>query len=188
MKSVIPLAVSLLWSAGALAQPALFSTENGRLEIPALTVDGRVALTDVELLITDSDAPSFTLVDYELKPLVDNAPREVELAFGQGVSLKPGQELHFIAVLAESRCPSDVICIHSGEVTVILRLTDRLASGNTVRTDFGLTLLGTEISYFEHQGVYFRLAGVQPYPVSTQAIAEEDYAITIEYQSVPFRF
>ena len=189
MKTLIPVALAaLLWSAGASSQPALFSTETGRLEIPTLTVDGRVAMTDVELVITNPAEPAFALVDYELKPLNDNDPREYTLEFGENVSLKPNQELAFIGVLAESRCPSDVVCIHSGEVTVILRMIDTLPSGNTLRTDFGLTLLGTDISWFEHQGVYFRLADVAPYPVSTRQIAEEDYVITFEYQSVPFRY
>jgi hypothetical protein len=189
MKTLLPVAfAALLWSTGASSQPATFSTENGRLEIPTLTVDGRVALTDVELMITNPAEPAFALVDFELKPFVDNDPQEYTLEFGKGVSLQPNQELHFIGVLAESRCPSDVVCIHAGEVTVILRMLDTLPSGNTVRTDFGLTLLGTDISYFEHKGVYFRLTEVEPYPVSTQQIAEEDYTIVFEYQSIPFKF
>jgi hypothetical protein len=103
------------------------------------------------------------------------------------VSVREGQQIRFIAVLSDSRCPSDVVCIHAGEVTVILRLTETLASGNTRRTDFGLTLLGTELSTFEYQGVYYRLKEVAPYPVSTQQTDEDDYSIVFEYRSVPFK-
>ena len=187
MKTMLSFTLVLLWSATAVCQPATFTTETGRLEIPTLSVDGRVALADVELQVTDAAEPVFTLVDYERKPLEDNDPHEITLAFGEAVSLKSTQELKFIAVLADSRCPSDVFCVTSGEMTAILRLIDTLPSGNRLRTDFGLTLLGTDISYFEHQGVYFRLTEVAPYPVSTEEIAEEDYVITIEYQSVPFK-
>ena len=187
MKSVIPLAIALLWSTGAYSQPATFSTSSGRLEIPSLTVDGRVALTDVELLISDEKEPTFTLVDYERNPVADTKPREVQLKFGDSFALRPDQSIRFIAVLGESRCPSDVLCITSGEVTVILRLVETDLIGNTRRTDFGLTLLGTDISSFEHQGVYFRLVEALPYPVSTEQADEEDYSITLEYQSVPFK-
>ena len=188
MKTLLPVTFALFWSVGALGAPASISSETGRLEIPNLVIDDRVALTDVEFLVTDMNKGQLEIVDYEFAPLRGNLPREKGLAFGESLALNPNQQLQFISVLSESRCPIDVVCIHAGEVTVILRLTETLASGNTVRTDFGLTLLGTDISYFEHDGVYYRLTDVAPYPVSTQQIDEEDYTITFEYQSVPFRF
>ena len=188
MKTLVPVVLTaLLVSAGAVAEPATLSSGTRRLEIPHLVVDGRVALSDVELMIVDDRSGHFEVVDYAFNPLPDNVIRERELAFGESVSLKPGQELRFIAVLAESRCPGDVVCIHAGEVTVILRITETLISGNTARTDFGLTHLGTAVSTFEHDGIYYRLAAVEPYPVSTEQIPEEDYVITLQYRSVPFR-
>lgn len=188
MKTLVPVTLALLWSAAALGEPATISSETSRLEIPSLVIDGRVALKDVEFIVTDVESGQMEIVDYEFSPLRGNLPRQQDLAFGESIIFSPNRELRFIGVLSDSRCPSDVVCIHAGEVTVILRMTETLSSGNTVRTDFGLTHLGTDISYFEHDGVYFRLADVTPYPLSIQHLDEEDYTISLEYQSVPFRF
>ena len=151
-------------------------------------VDCRVALKDVDFIITDLDAGKMQLVDYEFSSLRGNFPREKELAYGESFAVKPGQQLRFFAVLSESRCPSDVVCITAGEVTVILRIIETLESGNTLRTDFGLTLLGTDISYFEYKEIYYRLVDVAPYPIAIGPADEEDYVITLEYQSVPFKY
>ena len=187
MKTLLPVTLALLWSAAALGEPAIISSETGRLKIPNLVIDGRVALQDVDFIITDLDAGQMELVDYEFSSLRGNFPREKELAYGESFAVKPGQEVRFHAVLSESRCPSDVVCVTAGEVTVILRIIETLDSGNTLRSDFGLTLLGTDISYFEYKGIYYRLVDVAPYPIAIGPADEEDYVITVEYQSVPFK-
>lgn len=188
MKTLLPVTLAFFFSAAALAEPATISSETGRLEIPNLVIDGRVALKDVEFIVTDVDAGQMEIVDYEFSSLRGNFPRQQELAFGESFELKGVGELRFLGVLSESRCPTVLLCITSGEVTVILRMIDTLASGNTLRTDFGLTLLGTDISYFEHKGIYFRLVDATPYPIAIGPANEDDYVITLEYQSVPFKF
>lgn len=187
MKTLVPLLINLLWSASAFSASATLSSTTGILEIPHLVIDDRIALTGVDLMLTDAENGRLELVDYDFMPLKANELPQQELGFGETVTLPTGQQLRFIAVLSESRCPEDVVCISAGEVTVILRLTETLASGNTQRTDFGLTLLGTDISHFEYQGLYFRLAEVSPYPVSTEQIDDEDYSIVVEYRSIPFK-
>lgn len=188
MKTLIAVALTLLTSLAAHGQPATLSSETGRLEIPNLVIDGRVALSGVDLMLTDEKTGSFNVVDYDFRPLGDNVIRAQELAFGESILFYPGMNLEFIAVLSESRCPTDVVCITAGEVTVILRLTETVAGGNTQRTDFGLTYLGTDISTFEHNGLYFRLKDVMPAPVSILDIPEEDYVIVLEYRAVPFKY
>ncbi len=187
MKSLLTLSLALICSTAALAEPATITSISGRLKIPNLVIDGRRAFTDVEFIVTDVSAGTLKLIDYESGALPGNFMQEQELAFGESFEVVPGHELRFFAVLSDSRCPSDVLCISAGEVTVIMRMIETLASGNTLRTDFGLTMLGTDISWFEHKGIYYRLVKALPYPVSTEESGNEDYVITIEYQSVPFK-
>lgn len=92
------------------------------------------------------------------------------IPYGQGVVV-PGSifEVRFQAVLGDSRCPSDVVCIWAGEVKVELGLT--LGDGPTVPA--GLKV-GETIT---HGGYTLALVEVDPYPVSTRPHVPEDYVV-----------
>lgn len=179
--------LSLVWVStipDVSAQPAEFSAETGILEIPLIEINGQRTITEAELHLQESDPVVFQLVDYafDSEPVVE----QIALGFNESVVLNDNMTMRFIKVLAESRCPSDVVCITSGEVTVIVRVVETLEEGNTLRTDFGLTLGGLDISEHYFQGSYYRLIEATPYPVSTVDVSEDEYAIVIESSSQPF--
>jgi hypothetical protein len=169
---------------GVSAQPAEFSGDTGILEIPAIVINGQQTITEAELQLQDTDSIMFKLVDYAADQSGD--VQELQLTHGESVALEDGRTLRFINVLAESRCPSDVVCVTSGEVTVIIRITSTLDGGNTTRTDFGLTLGGLDISSHFDSGLYYRLTEATPYPVSTVEVPDEDYEILVEFSALPF--
>lgn len=187
MKKFMLAAVPLLWSSAAFSQPATYSTDIGRLQIPALVIDGKTAFDDVELSLSEDGQGDFKLVDFSRKDKALNGVQALTLGFDEAVQFNATTTLKFIDVLSESRCPSDVVCITAGEVTVLLEMMETLDGGQTKRTIFGVTLQGLSISEPELYGTYFRLAEATPYPVSTVETNEEDYVITVEYSAVPFK-
>jgi hypothetical protein len=168
----------------ASAQPAEFSGDTGILEIPAIVINGQQSITEAELQLQDTDSILFRLVDYAANQ--NGEVQDLRLAHGESVTLADGRTLRFIDVMAESRCPSDVVCITSGEVKVILRITSTLDNGNTTRADFGLTLGGFDISSHFDSGLYYRLTEATPFPVSTEEMVDEDYEILVEFSALPF--
>lgn len=81
------------------------------------------------------------------------------------------------AVSNDSRCPRDVQCMWEGdaEVAVWLRVGDderRKAVLHVTR----------DPKTFEHGGYRLVLQGLEPYPVSTESIAAEDYVALLEIQ------
>ena len=179
--------LSLVWIATipeAKAQSAEFSTETGILDVPLIEINGQRTISEAELQLQGSDPILFQLVDYAF----DAAPdvQQLALDFNESIALDDSMTMHFIDVLAESRCPLDVLCITSGEVTVILRIIETLDDGNTSRTDFGLTLGGLDTSVHYFRGSYYRLIEANPYPVSTVTVSDEDYAIVVEKSTQSF--
>lgn len=103
---------------------------------------------------------------------------EVQLQIGQTAVLQDEElELLFWNLPEDSRCPSDVVCIWEGQVRIILRVgktgeekqevevISRAGHGDLARSRFG--------EYTIH------LTAVDPYPVSTDRIALDDYVITL---------
>lgn len=177
--------ICLLAIPRAHAQPAVYSTETGILDIPGLQLDDRAAFRNVELQQVDGNPGVFTLVDY--RKAGEEGLQELALDHGQTMAIDATRTIQFLSVLAESRCPSDVVCITGGEVTVILRILETVAGGNVLRTDFGLTLGGVNISVHYDNGTYYRLVEATPYPVSTVTADESEYRIRVEYSPLPFR-
>lgn len=175
----------LLIAPRASAQPAEYSTETGILEIPSVVINKAWVITESEFQLQDAATMRFRLVDYAIRQ--DPGIHVIDLAYGESTILDDGRTLQFVDVMRESRCPTPLFCINSGEVTVILRITESLVSGNTLRTDFGLTLGGTDISAHYDSGAYYRLAQAEPYPIDGMEVSDEDYVIEVEYSALPFK-
>lgn len=77
----------------------------------------------------------------------------------------------------DSRCPSDVVCIWEGRVSILVHMRD--SSGSL--DQFTLTLRGSpEAPSTRSFGNYsIRLVDVQPYPVSTEQTSQSDYVATL---------
>ena len=97
---------------------------------------------------------------------------EFSVAYGRDVAV-PGTaaRLGFEQVTHESRCPSDVVCVWEGQVTLVLGVT--VGDGPTVPQE--VTLRAGSSEPFTVQGVMLTLFRVDPYPVTTQPREIEDY-------------
>lgn len=117
-----------------------------------------IVLDDEELI------PAFLDTQFQLKV---NQTAFLEI---QGIRVK------FLDVTEDSRCPSDVVCIWAGQVTVLVNvLKDDQDMGNLSLTDqAGNEALNTKT--FDNYSI--KLVKVDPYPISTEKIELADYIAT----------
>jgi hypothetical protein len=114
-------------------------------------------------------------------PPISTAPGEdFQLGYGQTARLDDGQlAVTFVEVDEDSRCPSDVECIWAGQVTI--RVAVKVGEGEA--QDVTLTLqpgtLDPASAMASLDGYTITLAGVEPYPVSTEAIGDNEYVATL---------
>jgi hypothetical protein len=95
------------------------------------------------------------------------------LGFNQTANVQDADiDLRFTDV-TDSRCPSDVVCIWEGQVSILVDIQD----SKDGLVQFNLTLRGSpEAPNTRSFGNYsITLVDVQPYPVSTQQISQSEY-------------
>lgn len=101
-------------------------------------------------------------------------------SFGTPVTLAPGErarfpdehlEVQFVAVVSDSRCPSDTTCVWAGEVVV--QLATRIDSNDTQHE----IAAGQDVEVGKYR---VSVLEVQPQPVSTRKIAPAEYRATVE--------
>lgn len=80
-------------------------------------------------------------------------------------------------VIEDSRCPSDVVCIQAGTVRVRAEIKTAESAAPKEQT----LVLGEEA---EAYGIKVKLSRVEPAPVSTVKIKQEDYRFTFEVAKV----
>jgi hypothetical protein len=107
------------------------------------------------------------------------------IGIGQTANVKDADlSLRFVNVTEESRCPSDVVCIWEGQISILIDLTQATDGRNlghyilTIRGSNGQgggDDLSTKIVY----GYLIRLVDVQPYPADTGGISPSDYSATL---------
>lgn len=111
----------------------------------------------------------------EPAPRTASLGQEVELAPTEQVVYEPpGLTVEFVRIVEDSRCPSDVECVWAGEVRV--QVATRLEAAQAVQH---------EIKAGEHANVgAFRVAvvKVEPLPVSTRQIPQEEYRVTFKVE------
>ncbi|HUU46138.1 MAG TPA: hypothetical protein VM118_10445 [Acidobacteriota bacterium] len=104
----------------------------------------------------------------------------VVLSYGETVVVEPEVlEVTFDAVLQDSRCPSDVICVWEGIAIIQLQLVALpadthlivLANHDNVPWDVGPVV--------DTLGYTFQLVSLDPYPVSTRQIPDDEYVATL---------
>jgi len=105
----------------------------------------------------------------------------VQLGHQQGALIEAETlRIEFLEITADSRCPSDVVCIQAGQVTARLRLS--LASEESAVQDVISLTLGAaagDQAMAKFDGYTIELIEVDPEPVSTEAIAPSQYVVTI---------
>jgi hypothetical protein len=102
------------------------------------------------------------------------------------LTLTPGQQanaggltIFFERVVADSRCPTNVTCIQAGDATLALNL-----SLGGVGTKYELTAVDPATRTVIYDDYKVEIAGLQPYPVSYEAIPQASYRATITVRSV----
>jgi hypothetical protein len=104
------------------------------------------------------------------------------LAVNQTASIESADlAVSFVSVKEDSRCPSDVVCIWEGRVSILVNLM-QVSSGSSVG-QFTLSLGGGEVSTGSFGNYSIRLLDVQPYPVSTKQISPSDYVAMLVVDS-----
>jgi hypothetical protein len=108
-------------------------------------------------------------------PRAASLNQEVQLAPQEQVAYEQqGLTVEFVRIVEDSRCPSDTTCVWAGEVKV--QVATRLATAQTVQH---------EIKAGEYATVgAFRVVvvNVEPIPVSTRQIPQEEYRVTLKVE------
>jgi len=98
--------------------------------------------------------------------------REVVLAPGQTAEVTTGLSVRFVAVVGDSRCPGDGICLHGGDAIVRVDIE----SGD----DRGQRDLHTAtLAPVSFDDVQVRLVELQPYPFASLPFDPRDYRATL---------
>ena len=85
-------------------------------------------------------------------------------------------KVKFVKVTEDSRCPSDVVCIWAGQVSVLINVND---NGKDLG-DIKLTLGANKDDAVKDIGEYYlKLIEVKPYPISTKRIEPSEYIATL---------
>ena len=100
-----------------------------------------------------------------------------ELRMGEETQAGDDLTVRFAAVIGDSRCPSDVTCIWEGDAeieVVVARGEDRRSL--ELHTHGGEAYPSPAAAF----GCTLELQQLDPYPVSTEEIAPEDYVATLQ--------
>jgi hypothetical protein len=100
--------------------------------------------------------------------------QEFTLQIGQSVAIT-GEDLSikFDAITEDSRCPSGVVCVWAGRVTIQLIVTTEATPRVLLVSETGSTGDYTRIKYDQYQ-FDFR---IEPYPEAGQSIDPSDYRL-----------
>ena len=82
-------------------------------------------------------------------------------------------KITFTAVISDSRCPIDAVCVTAGEAVVHLRVRDSATSFYDLHTSGPLTSV-------QHGDIRITLTDLQPFPISTKVILASEYRATID--------
>lgn len=97
---------------------------------------------------------------------------QLVLAPGQSASVDPALRLRFVAVLGDSRCPGDALCITGGDAIVRIDIT---AAGITAERD----LHTGNMRPVTHHGVRVELVSLDPYPFASRPFDPSEYRATL---------
>lgn len=103
--------------------------------------------------------------------------QKFSLKVGQSAVIEAeGLTLRFDAVLSDSRCPSDVVCVRAGEAEVRLVVTQAGQATPLTLVEQGLTS-GLNVVDYKNYTIEFKLT---PYPVSTRVLKASDYRLEVK--------
>jgi hypothetical protein len=101
--------------------------------------------------------------------------QQFTLRRGETVSINgTSVRLQFMEVTGDSRCASDVMCIQAGDAIVHVRALDGAAVA-----DYELHAGDSRRSAASHRQLRIELVQLDPTPVSTRPIGQDDYRATL---------
>ena len=83
--------------------------------------------------------------------------------------------IEFVDLIADSRCPSDVVCIWQGEAACLVQVTYSGTGQQMVLTYPGLTQEPSEAQFGSYQFAF----GVEPYPEVGKDIGKSQYSLNL---------
>lgn len=105
-------------------------------------------------------------------------PDTIQMAPGQTTQVGALQ-IRFVSVAGDSRCPTDVLCVWSGDAIARIELSEPPAAA--VPHDLHTLDLKPAV----HGGYQVELVRLDPLPLSTQAIHPEDYRLFVRVGPAP---
>jgi hypothetical protein len=97
------------------------------------------------------------------------------LAAGESASIPEiNLRVRFLGVLADSRCPLDVLCVSAGDATVLLEVAplNGDAKTDTLHTD-------SDPHFIQVARAELRLVRLDPYPRAARPTAPGEYVVTL---------
>jgi hypothetical protein len=125
---------------------------------------------------SESDKSPISLTDDDSSlPTLDS---QFYLKVGQTATVKSENiAVKFLEVTGDSRCPSDVVCIWAGQVSVVVNITKNGENLGDVALTLGVSNPGLSVKNVG--GYYIKVIAVNPYPISTHKIEQSEYIATL---------
>jgi hypothetical protein len=136
------------------------------------------ALLVAAALACGNSKPPAEPSDDEPQPKRVASNAEFTLRRGEIASVDGGNLLvTFLAVIEDSRCPADVVCVWQGDAAMTFRIERPQAAAPFV----GIDTLHTELEpkAATHAGFRVEVRGLQPYPYSSDEPGSRDYRVTL---------
>jgi hypothetical protein len=108
-------------------------------------------------------------------PAAPSGPLDARIELGVGRSAwipDTSFQLRFVAVVSDTRCPANALCVWAGDALVRIDITQ------PARDRFSYDLHMFNSQPVRHADVTIALLGLSPYPYAGQAIRPEDYRAT----------
>jgi hypothetical protein len=124
---------------------------------------------------SDKSPISPTTNDDSSLPTLDS---QFYLKIGQTTTVKSENiTVKLLEVTGDSRCPSDVVCIWAGQVSLVVNATKNGENLGDVTLTLGFS--NPDLSVKNVGGYYIKVIAVNPYPVSTHKIEQSEYIATL---------
>lgn len=172
-------AIALCLLAGpACAQVPSYVSTNGQVSIPLLFADGNTPVYDVQLQQLNG-GKTFNFISAATTP-----PASQTVAIGGTITLGMDQTVYLngsniavrlVAVTEDSRCPSDGVCVTSGQASVALSIWEN----NKHTRDIALGT--TSGSTTQNVGnLRLTLRELIPAPTTTSTLTSADYSVKLD--------
>lgn len=103
--------------------------------------------------------------DQEATSRVEAPIIAVKIALGETAELE-GQEITFVSVLEDSRCPEDVTCMWQGEIKFTIALSE---NGKNYETKTVVIQKPKSPIIFENSSIIIKAVAINPYPRTSRS-------------------